>query len=136
MAYFDIDAEHEVGVTSINQQHHGLADLVNLISDLTVSRASIAELQNPFKQLYEASELHFRHEEGLFAGTHFERAARHTREHAGLLLILKRFCQAVDHQDLSAKPADHVAFVRTWLLRHIKNEDRLLGIHLNSLGIR
>jgi hemerythrin len=136
MAYFDLGAEHELGVASIDQQHRGLMDLVNLINDLTVSRSPIDELREPFDRLYEAAERHFLHEEELFAGTPYESAARHKREHAGLLLILKRFCQALDHQDLSAKPADYVAFMRTWLLHHIKGEDQQLGIHLKSLGIR
>src|SRR5512139_2068067 len=136
MAYLELGAEHEVGVMSIDQQHHGLMDLVNLINDLTISRSAIAEFQDPFRRLYEATEQHFRHEEELFADTSFERAARHRREHAGLLLILKRFCQALDQQDMAANPTDYVAFLRTWLLHHIKDEDRLLGIHLNSLGIR
>ncbi len=136
MAYLDLGAEHEIGVASIDQQHRGLMDLVNLINDRATSHSPIAEFHDLFKRLYEASELHFRHEEELFARTSYERAARHRREHAGLLLILKRLCQALDHKALSANPTDYAAFLRTWLLSHIKNEDRHLGGHLNSLGIR
>lgn len=135
MAYFDLGAEHEVGIASIDQQHQGLADQLNLINDLTVSRASVTELQDLFKRLYDATERHFLHEEELFARTSFERAARHKREHAGLLLILKRFCQSLEHQELTARPTDTVAFMRTWLLHHIKGEDRLLGAHLKAASL-
>lgn len=136
MAYLALGAEHEVGIASIDQQHHGLADQLNLINDLTVSRASITELRDQFKRLYEATERHFLHEEELLAHTSYERAARHRREHASLLLILKRFCQTLDRQNRSTKPADDLAFMRSWLLDHIKGEDRLLGAHLKAAGLK
>lgn len=134
--FFDFSAEHDVGVASIDQQHRGLAELINLINGLIAIRASLADLQEPFEQLYDETERHFLHEEALFAHTQFDRAERHKKEHARLLLILKRFCQTLNPRDLSASPADHVAFLRAWLVDHIANEDRPLGVHLNSLGVR
>lgn len=134
MTYFNFNAENEIGVSSIDQQHHGLVDLINQIDDLIFAHAPVAELQCLFDQLYAGTEQHFLHEEELFERSPYERAARHKREHASLLLILKRFCQALNHQDLSANPSDYLWFLQTWLIDHIKREDRQLGAHLNSLG--
>ena len=130
------DAANLVGVSSIDEQHRGLGGLIDQLDERIAAQAGIAELRAAFDDLRHATQIHFLHEERLFHRMPYDGAAQHKRAHDRLLLILKRFQQGLDASAISENPAGHAAFLRDWLVRHIRDEDKPLGIHLNSLGIR
>jgi hemerythrin len=136
MGRFVWDESNLVGVSSIDEQHRKLGELIDRLDDRIAARAGLADLRAVFDDLQNCAEIHFLDEERLFGRAPYDRAARHKREHDSLLLILKRFQQGLDAAAISESPAEHVAFLRGWLIRHIRSEDKPLGIHLNSLGIR
>lgn len=136
MTVFPWDEVYSVGVESVDLQHRELVQAVGLIDQLVARGAPLAELLEAFEALYRQTELHFRHEEKLFNGTRFHRARNHKRTHQALLLILRRFCQSLRAEDLAAAPAAHICFVRGWLIDHIRSEDYVMGVHLNTLAKR
>lgn len=136
MTAFPWSEVYLVGVESVDRQHRALVETVGRVQLEIASQASLAELKHSFDELYAITEEHFRHEEYLFTGTRFHRARHHRREHDHLLLILDRFCDGLDGRRLTAQPEAHIQFLRDWLIDHIRNEDYMMGVHLNSLAKR
>ncbi len=130
------DESNLVGVSSIDAQHRDLVELIDTLNAKIAAGADFSELRDVFENLYDRTERHFMHEEEFFAPTRFEHAARHKNEHDRLLLIFKRMCQGLDPATLAKSRQEYTEFLCGWLMRHIAVEDRPLGIHLNSLGIR
>lgn len=127
---------YAVGVDSVDLQHRDLIQEVARVDQMITARAPLEELREAFDTLHRHTEDHFRHEEDLFTGTRFHRARQHKREHEALLLILRRFRQSLDADNLAAAPDDHIRFLRSWLLDHIRREDYVMGVHLCSLRKR
>lgn len=130
------DENSEIGVSSIDEQHRGLWQLVNQLDEHTAAGPRPGELRTLFENLRNQTEIHFLHEEQYFGPTKFPRATQHKREHDRLLLILKRLHQGLAASAVPDSRGDLVRFLRGWLAHHIESEDRPLATHLNSLGIR
>jgi hemerythrin-like metal-binding protein len=132
----DTDEGLDVGVASIDAQHHGLVAQVAVINQLVSAHAAPDRLKESYEKLQDLTFRHFRHEEELMAQAAFAGTAAHRLHHHGLLLILDRYYEGLKHDNPTDDPVAHLAFLREWLELHITSDDRALARHLNSLGIQ
>jgi len=125
----------EVGIETIDAQHHVLADLVNAIHDKLMKGAPDDDVWDAFALLADAAAEHFRYEEDLFARHAYPHSERHKRKHGLLLVVLERFQETLDRADRPVRLEEHLDYLHEWLLDHIEDEDRPLAAHLKRAGM-
>ena len=127
MAYFEWTPQLDVGVESMNDQHHRLIDLMNVLHERAASGASRAELGGFLESLAEYTVRHFRAEESLMASIGYPELERHKRIHEELLRTFGEHRSAFDGG--GELGAGFFSFLKLWLSAHIKGIDRKYGAH-------
>ncbi|MDE2183458.1 MAG: hemerythrin family protein [Alphaproteobacteria bacterium] len=137
MSFINWSDFYRVGVAEIDADHERLAGMINRIHDELYGGANDDRQQRLFAMLSEATRHHFAREESFFDSTHYPAAEHHRRLHADLKQRLDAFqANRRKASDPTVLLAAELAFLRFWLLDHIVKEDKELGAHLNSCGIR
>lgn len=118
------------GISVVDEQHHGLIDLVNELAPLLVHAgeqpfADIAALQD---RLAAYAEEHFRTEEGLMVrfGVDSRVFEPHQRSHAAFVAKIKALEEGMQ-RGLVATGDELLAFLAGWLIVHILGEDQTMA---------
>lgn len=122
---------HRVGVAEIDHQHMQLVAMVNNINRAVVRGKSDAELRVLFGDLIRFAVEHFATEHRYMTTYGYPEQANHDQQHeqlAGQLVeIFNRF-----------EPGDEIRMLQTtkdWLMGHIMNADKQMGIYLQARGV-
>ncbi|PKO55784.1 MAG: hypothetical protein CVU28_05245 [Betaproteobacteria bacterium HGW-Betaproteobacteria-21] len=122
----------------IDQQHHGLVDLINATSTRLAAETTLggSEVRQLLGYLKDYAEVHFSTEEALMAlfGLAPDYMDRHHRNHAS---FLARVVEMVDDAgEGSVIDGQHVlAFLGDWLVRHIQGEDQRMAQRLHAVRL-
>lgn len=139
MKAFIWDARFETGLTTVDQQHEHLVEVVNQLGEMLAAGNVLkeAELQEMFHQLAQYAHRHFADEEHLMAETGID--TRHLQMHA---LHHRQFVEQVvsmwNSRSSLAHPAETMhGFLAAWLTVHILGEDQVMArqIHAVQQGI-
>jgi hemerythrin-like metal-binding protein len=117
-----------IGVPSIDDEHR---ELVTVLDEIRASLQSTASQENKavaLRRLAAYTAVHFLHEEKLFVGTGYPRAAIHASKHRNLLLVLASFQKTGRYMNLT----EQLEFLSRWVIDHLVSEDRRLGEYLNN----
>ena len=116
------DQSLSVGVSSIDDDHKKLLDIINRVDDRTdKSRAQLVEI---FKELRDYTHYHFSREEELMVENNYTLLSQHKAEHTLFISTVEDFTKrATDEQDLNALQAEATSFLSRWLSRHIRWSD-------------
>ncbi len=123
MAQLFWDSADDVGIASIDAHHRELLGLVD-----TLAAAEGDGVATALNRLMIFTRMHFDHEEALFHAHDYPDADCHTRRHRYLMLILTRFAESFEATPGAMAPL--VAFLRGWLLDHIRSDDRAFADHV------
>lgn len=118
-----------VGVDEIDDDHHRLVDLFNLLNHSLAAGESAEYLAAVLDELIKCTDWHFSHEERLMLKYGYDAMEEHKAEHRDLIASAKELQRAI----LEAKDplADkHVEFLERWLTEHIFTTDMRLGSFL------
>lgn len=122
---------HRVGVLEIDHQHMRLVTMVNAINRAVVTGKTDAELRLLFAELIEFAVEHFATEHRYMASYGYPELAQHDAQHeqlsSQLLEIFQRF-----------EPGDEIRMLQTtkdWLMGHIMNADKQMGVFLQARGV-
>ncbi|MFZ5439388.1 MAG: bacteriohemerythrin [Myxococcota bacterium] len=134
MPLMDWDDKLSVGVKQIDDEHKHLIKLVNELHDAIRANHGKEVLGKVLDGLIAYTGSHFGHEEAEMKRTAYPQAQAHFAEHAALV----KKVLAIQEQYKAGKAAvlgmETLAFLRDWLVKHIKGTDQALGAYLKVHG--
>lgn len=134
------EAQYELGIKSIDEQHMRLVELTSELSDLLTNAVDgediYDEMVRIITELTDYTVYHFKYEESLMEKVGFESIEPHKGEHNKLI-------QEIQSLDLRAVDEDQVAygkkilkFLITWVFKHISGSDFMYREKMLNLGIK
>ena len=121
--------EYSVGVERLDNQHKGLIDLINLLSNKKANSALMAQI---FDELEAYTKEHFTAEERLLKDSSYGNFKAHRKEHKAfeqwLSAVRQTYSVGVTSPTLLAESVN--AFLRDWLVNHILSSDMAYKDHL------
>lgn len=135
MDYIEWNDDCSVGVAEIDEHHKHLFGLLARIYTSCDDKGQINTTETIIDELVDYATYHFATEERLMKETAYYDEAAHVMEH-------QRFIRrASDFQhDLSDERKVYlielISFLGNWLIHHIMQVDKKLGLYLNASGIR
>jgi hemerythrin len=134
------DAQYELGIQSIDEQHMRLVELTSELSDLLTNAVDgddiYDEMVRIIKALTDYTVYHFNYEESLMEKVSFDAIEPHKGEHNKLI-------QEIQNLDLRAVDEDQIAygkkilkFLITWVFKHISGSDFMYREKMISFGIK
>jgi diguanylate cyclase (GGDEF)-like protein/hemerythrin-like metal-binding protein len=126
----------ETGLQTVDQQHHGLVDLINRFGELLVRAegASAGEIDVLFDQLAAYAQDHFRHEEELMQqiGLDPRYITQHKKSHADFVRDLTLLHQRATGQRQTTTEA-LLKFLTYWLAYHILGSDQSMAKQIAAI---
>lgn len=136
MAAFIWDSHFITGFHEVDEQHHGLVDLINVFGDhVATGDISSAELSSVVGRLRSYARYHFREEEGLMAARGIDQRALDAHRQAH-----QRFCQEVERiaarvSLIGNEEAQQILqYLVHWLGYHILGIDQSMARQLNAIS--
>jgi hemerythrin len=120
----------ETGHALIDAQHRSLVEALNGVGLATADGRAHDGAERALLGLARITESHFRDEEGLMAAGGYPLSAEHRDLHADLLAQVRGLLERV-RQDRAALTVPSLDFLKVWLVKHIKEDDRPLAGHLD-----
>ncbi len=114
-----------VGIEAIDAHHRFLFGLVDEMEALVAARRDAGETARVMRSLDLYASIHFQAEERMMHAYGFPDVARHEELHRAFAVRLREFHEELHSNPLTA-PFDILAFLRNWLVCHIRNEDTKL----------
>jgi hemerythrin-like metal-binding protein len=128
MAFFEWDESLDVGIESMNQQHHILIDLMDDVYTKNCANVSKTELLATIQTMSDYTVKHFRDEERFMMSLGFPGLEAHRRLHANLLNDLNLFIEKFKNSDHNTIGDEFSIFLKFWLSTHIRGIDTRYGV--------
>lgn len=135
MPFIEWKDEYNVGVESIDAQHQLLANIVNTLHNSAVMGMSDDCFSGLFSSLLESAFMHFKHEEDYIEETDYPGAEQHKQKHEELRQLIAQYREEGSNRIDPKKSLEIMKHLQTWLMDHVVDEDKRLGLHLNGQGI-
>ena len=129
------DSSLSVNIRLIDQQHQKLVDLVNQLYQALKSGKGGEVLAEILGSLVDYTQRHFAEEERMMRAHDYPETEQHLAAHAELIRQVGEFKAKLAQGTVSIS-SDLFNFLKSWLLHHIKQEDKAYGPYLNSRGVR
>jgi hemerythrin-like metal-binding protein len=126
---------YSIGVQEIDDQHRVLVGLINRLGAAAEDAANSGLVRDILASLVTYIGEHFANEERLMREYGYPNADAHIAAHGRLA---DRVEKMVAQQDQGMTPTldELIIFLRQWLISHILQTDRALGMELNAKGVR
>ena len=135
MAFFVWDDSYSVGIKSIDNQHRNLIELTDRLHEAMKMGKGNEVIGGILSSLIEYTVTHFSDEEKLMRTAGYPAYPAHHQIHEDLVRQVKDFQQKF----LSGNTLLNVelmTFLKTWLINHIKGEDKKYGPSLIAKGMK
>ena len=135
MAYFKWDDSFLIHVNEIDDQHHGLVDLVNELHEAMRVGKGQNVLESTLNKLVQYTLVHFQTEESYFKRFGYSDAESHIKEHANFVQKVGEFKEGFEKGKVLLT-LDVLDFLYNWLNTHIKGTDKKYGPFFNQHGLK
>ena len=122
-----------VGNDEIDEDHHRLVDLFNILNHAVTEGEDPDYLAAVLEELINLTVWHFSHEERLMIKYGYDGLAEHKAEHGDLIKTVKELQQKILGSG-NQIPEDDLAFLERWLTEHILSTDMKLGSYLAEVS--
>ena len=122
------DRMYDVGIGSVDSEHRMLFNSYNTFIRTKARSKSRLAVGYAMSFLEDYLIYHFRNEEGLMARSGYDRYESHCQEHKHLKSELDRLRLQLDRDNNIGD--DLLILFRDWVLRHVVDEDRDIGVFL------
>ena len=126
--------ELSVGISSIDEQHKKLVNMINALNDALVEGKANDLLATIFDGLTVYTVKHFGYEEELFAQHGYVEAESHKNEHEALINQVKTLQNKMNEGDFMIS-VEVMAFLKDWLTNHIMKTDKAYAPFLIDKGV-
>lgn len=121
------------GNALIDSQHRLLLDTVNTLMDACSSRKGREQIQSTLTFLNDYVAKHFRDEERLQMQTSYPGYPEHKKFHEGYRQMLAETSQQLVKDGSTIKALGELNRIVAILVAHIRNEDKRLAHHIQSM---
>jgi hemerythrin-like metal-binding protein len=121
-----------IQVQEIDEDHHRLVELFNLLAHAVEEKASREYIQALLDELIACTVWHFKHEERLMLRYDYAGLDEHRQEHDELVESVKALQQERQQQGVDISSED-IVFLEHWLTGHILGADMDLGEFLTGV---
>ena len=133
--------DYQVGIQRIDRQHKALLATLNKLHEILMSHGDQAVIDETLSGLIDQTRVHF-HDEEAFMQTHdYPDYQNHKELHEILLrqvegvLETQQVLESHHLQQSWAEKLDLADFLREWLISHIVDSDKKLGLFLKSKNV-
>lgn len=119
------DDDLSVGIDIIDEHHRYLFDLINDLHDVVSGKRGAREVARLVKALDAYAKVHFRAEEQMMTHYGFAGLPRQEEQHHAFEAKIREFYEELHANPLVAQ-FDVLAYLRDWLVHHIRVEDAKL----------
>jgi hemerythrin len=123
------DDSLDVDVEEINDDHHKLVNLFNILSQAVEEGRSKDYVDAVLEELITCTIWHFRHEERLMVLYEYDGMELHKAEHKDLIEGVRAMQQMLRDENRLPTSEDF-EYLAEWLTRHIVGQDMRLGFYL------
>jgi hemerythrin len=134
MALLTWSAKYSVQVKQFDEQHRKLIEIVNNLHDAMKVGKGKEVLGKVLDSLIAYTRDHFNEEERLMRANGFPGYEEHKKEH-NLLVLQATDIQKQFHAGKAILTQEVMAFLKSWLEKHIQGTDKNYGPFLNQKGI-
>ncbi|HSW64924.1 MAG TPA: bacteriohemerythrin [Dissulfurispiraceae bacterium] len=127
-------SEFSVGIGSIDEQHKKLVGLVNDLNDAMGKGKGKDVLEKILAGLVDYTKTHFANEEQLFKTLGYPESMSHKTKHDELTKKVLQFQKDL-HDGKVVMSVEIMAFLKDWLLNHIKGTDMKYSSFMKSKGV-
>lgn len=136
MPLMEWDDKLSVGVMQIDNEHKQLIKMVNELHDAIRANHGKEVLGKVLDGLIAYTGAHFGHEESEMKRTAYPQASTHVAEHQALVKKVLEIHAAYKAGKHAVLGMETLAFLRDWLVKHIKGTDMALGAYLKTHGAK
>lgn len=123
--------ELEVGVEEIDDEHRELIRMINEVFD-GISNDGPGGAAPGLARLVAFTQHHFRTEEARMLESRYPRFEQHQREHIELTSQVLEIRQRMKGENSGRLTIELLAFLKSWLVDHIRRSDRAFGGYVRS----
>jgi len=129
------DNSYSLGIRVVDDQHKKLFEMIDAFYDQISKSTDIKPIIVLVKGLKEYAKTHFSAEEMIMKKHDFPGFIAHKAKHD------KFIEKAAEYEDKLMKgaillPSEIVNFVKTWIVQHIKIEDRSYSMHMEKIDVK
>lgn len=138
MAFIEWDQSCSVGVKLIDGQHQKLFTLINNFYDVVNGKGkeNLAPVDSALQDLLSYVDFHFKTEEKYFSDFGYEKTEEHKKQHefyeGKIKDINERYQNNKNEKEISE---EIIAFIKDWILSHIKISDKEYRKCFNEHGL-
>ena len=122
------------GISTIDQQHRKLVDLLNILAAHIANQSDEIDLDDVFNELAAYADFHFKTEEEIWKShlSNDPRFATHLKVHASFVEKIKKMKNALDPSEDALE--EIVKFLTHWLAYHILDDDKRMAKIVHALN--
>lgn len=121
MGYCTWDTSYNIGIKVIDTQHHRIVDYINELDDAHQNKDK-EKVDEVLKHVIDYTRSHFSFEESLMEKAGYPLAAEHKKIHEEFVIRVTNYQH--QHEQGYQVTMQLMYELKTWLLNHIKEEDR------------
>jgi hemerythrin-like metal-binding protein len=131
MALITWNEEYITGITSIDDQHRQLVDMVNKFEEASRRGQGSRVMSEILNDLVGYTQEHFAHEEAMMAESGFPATSQHIAQHRQLLQKVERFQYEFENEGrrVTTEVRD---LLRYWISSHILQDDMIFAEHVKK----
>lgn len=126
--------ELSVGISSIDEQHKKLINMINALNDELAKGQPNDVLVKIFDGLAVYTVDHFGYEENLFSQYGYGESEAHKKEHIALIKQVGNLQEKMEKGDFMIG-VEVMVFLKEWLLNHILKSDKSYAPFLIAKGV-
>jgi hemerythrin len=134
MRFVEWNNNLSVKISKIDVQHKKLLDLMNMLYDSMSIGAGMVLMQNILKEMSDYTHYHFSIEEDLMSKFNYPEFIIHKAEHDYFKNKVIEFDTHFKLKKIELA-SELLDFLKTWLIKHIKETDKKYGPFLNEHGV-
>ena len=135
MSFFTWDASYSNGIQSIDDQHRKLIKLADELFEAMKSGKGKEVIGKVLSSLIDYTVTHFTYEEKLMQTAGYPLYLAHHKIHQDLVRKVKEFHEKFQTGN-TMLTVELMNFLKTWLIDHIKGEDRKYAPYLIEKGVK
>jgi len=131
--YLEWQDSYSVGISSIDQQHKKLVNLINQLQTAVDYSTGEEFEREALNELVAYTKTHFAHEEGLLEQNSYPEFEAHKAEHKKMIQKVESVITEYK-QDPDRSMTNALDFLKDWLINHINGTDKKYSDFLQDKG--